>query len=370
MNIRRVSASRSDRRRFVSFPRDLYRHEPRWVPPMRADELKALHPSHLFYRHSAAAFFLAEDAGRTVGRIGVLDHRGFNEVRAANTAFFGYFEAIDDQTTADSLFGAAGSWASDRGLTSLVGPRGLLPSDGRGVLVEGFELPPTLGLPFHHPYYDRLIRGAGLNRATDYLSGRVQVSRDAPDQVLAAADAAAAANGYELKTFNSKRDLKPWLLRIGRILDESMVDNWGYTPADDTEIEAMGKRILPIVDPHLILLLMQSDEIVGYLLLLPDVGDAIQASGGRLLPLGWARLVRASKRTRKVTIPAMGLIPEHRGTGANLVLYAALTRHPHRHLFDTAEVVQVEEGNIPMMRNMQTLDVPWNRRHRMYQRQL
>lgn len=370
MRVYQVGSGRSDRRRFVSFPHDLYRDEPLWLPTMRADEMSALEPSHPFYRHSEAAFLIAEDAGRVVGRIGVFEHRPSNEFRGSRAAFFGYFESIDDQEVADALLAAAAEWARPRGLDTLVGPKGLLPSDGHGVLVDGFDLPPALGVAYHHRYYDRLIVGAGLAPATDYVSGRLAVSHDVPDQVFAMADAAAAAGGYELKTFTSKRQLKPWILRLGRMYNETMSGNWEYTPVDDVEIEAMAERFLPIVDPRLIVLLMQGDDIVGHLLLLPDVSDTIRAIRGRLLPFGWVRLLRAVKRTRKVTILAMGLVPGHRGAGANLVIYAALARGAHNYHFESAEVAQVEEGNTAMMRNLETLSVPWTKRHRMYRRDL
>ncbi len=370
MRIRKVMSSRADRRRFVSFPHDLYRDEPLWIPPMRTVEMAALHRSHPLYRHSEADFFVAEDAGRLTGRIALFEHRPSNELRASHIAFFGYFESIDDQSTADSLFETAVVWVSERSLTSLVGSNGLLSSNGHGVLANGFDLPPVLGAAYHHRYYDRLIRNAGLTPATDYLSGQVRTTHKVPDQIFSMADAVADAGGYTMKTFSSKREIKPWILRLGRMYNETMSGGWGYTPVDNVEIEAMVKKFLLIADPRLVLLLMQDDAVVGYLLILPDVSDAIRAIRGRLLPFGWIRLKRATKRTRKTTILAMGLVPEHRGSGANLVLYAALVRGAQKYDFVGAEIVQVEEGNIPMMRNMEALDVPWTKRHRMYSREV
>lgn len=337
---------------------------------MRADEMAVLGRTHPFYRHSEAAFFIAEDGGQAVGRIGVFEHRPANEFRGTPMAFFGYFESTDDQAVTDALVAAASSWAAARGLTSLVGPKGLLPSDGHGLLVEGFGLSPALGVGYHHRYYDALLKGAGFETATDYLSATIAVSHDIPDQVFAMADQAAAEGGYELRAFESKRAFKPWILKFGRMYNETMSGNWEYTPVDDVEIQAMAAKFLPIADPRLAVLLMQNETIVGYLLLLPDVSDAIRASRGRLLPFGWLRLLRAVKRTEKVNILAMGLVPDHRGVGANLVLYAAMARDAHKYRFSSAEVVQVEEGNTRMMHNLRALGVSWNKRHRMYRRDI
>lgn len=366
MEVRRVGTGRRERRRFVDLPHRLYRDEPMWLPPMRMDEMKALHPRHPFYRHSEAAFFLALRDGRAVGRIGVFEHRPANQYHDNTSAYFGYFESEDDDTVARALIDAAREWASQRGLTEIVGPKGLLPSDGHGILVEGFDHPPVVGVAHHHPYYDGLLRRVGLEPAADYLSGHLDVSHPVPDAVFEAADAAMIEGGYTLKTFTTKRDLKPWILQLGRMYNDAMSGNWEYVPVDDVEIEAMADQLLPIADPRLIFLLMHGEEVAGYLLILPDVSDAIRAIRGRLAPFGWLRLLREVKRTRRAEIVAMGLTPEHRGVGANLVIYAALARGPARHDFTSAEVVQVEEGNTPMMRNLERLGVPWTKRHRMY----
>ena len=62
MEIHRLDTTRrSDVRRFVRFPFDLYHTCPQWVPPLLSDEIKALdRDKHPFYRHGTAEFFLAE----------------------------------------------------------------------------------------------------------------------------------------------------------------------------------------------------------------------------------------------------------------------------------------------------------------------
>ena len=370
MRIREIGMTRRDRRRFVSVPHRLYRDTTLWLPPMRAAEMASLHPSHPFYRHSEAAFFVAEGDDGDVGRIGVFEHRPANAFHGTHTAFFGWFEAVDEGEVAAALVDVAAEWASARGLDLLVGPKGLLPSDGHGILVEGFDERPVLGVAYHHPYYDALIRSCGFEPAADYLSGRVAIGHDVPDQLFEMADAAASEGGYEVRMFETKRELRPWILRLGHMYNDAMSGNWEYTPVNDEEIEAMADQMLPIADPRTIVLLLHEGEIAGYLLILPDVADAIRAIRGRLLPFGWLRLMRAVRTTDRANIVAMGLVPEHRGIGANLILYAALARGAQESRYRSAEVVQVEEGNTPMIRNAESLGVPWYKRHRMYRKAL
>jgi hypothetical protein len=60
-------------RAFLELPLRLYRHIPQWVPPFEMDIRRMLNPrKHPFYKHSEAAFFLAQRDGQVVGRIAVL----------------------------------------------------------------------------------------------------------------------------------------------------------------------------------------------------------------------------------------------------------------------------------------------------------
>ena len=171
MQVIRLDTSRRGQvRRFVGLPFDLYRDCPPWCPPLRRDVAHAMdRERHPFYRHSDAEFFLAEDGGRAVGRIAVMENRRFNAARGRRDAFFYFFESGDDPEVAGALVGAAADWARARGLDTLIGPKGFLPGDGLGILVEGFEHPVAMGVPYHHPYYDGLLAGCGLEKETDYL---------------------------------------------------------------------------------------------------------------------------------------------------------------------------------------------------------
>lgn len=360
---------RADVHRFVALPFSLYRDCPQWVPPIRADARFALdRRRHPFYRHSEAAFFLAEREGEAVGRIAVADHRNYNGYQGTRTAFFRCFDSIDDPAVARLLFDGAAEWAAGRGLDLLVGPKGFLVGEGMGVLVEGFEHRPALGLAFNHPYYATLAEGAGFQKEADFLTGRLLRRHHLPQAFFAAADQAGAAHGYRAVAFSGRRHIRRWLPRFAALYNEAFRTTWEYTPLSDAEVRTAVGRLLPIIDPGLIRLVMQGDDIVGYLIAYPDVSAALQRTGGRLWPLGWLSLLRERRKTRWANINGMGLLPAHRGTGANAVLYAALARSVGSVRFEGADVVQVEERNAAMVANLSAIGVPWHQRHRVYRR--
>src|SRR5512141_537885 len=122
------TANRREVKRFLDFPFHLYRHVPQWVPPFESDAKRMLdRKKHPFYRHSAAEFFVAQEADQVVGRIAVLDHRPYNEWNHSRTAFFYLFEVENNREAAQGLFGAAADWARARSLTHIYGPKGFSP---------------------------------------------------------------------------------------------------------------------------------------------------------------------------------------------------------------------------------------------------
>jgi GNAT superfamily N-acetyltransferase len=368
MQLTRTDPSRRGAvRRFVDLPFALYRETAQWCPPLRRDVALALdRERHPFYRHSDAAFFLAEDSGRALGRIAVMENRNFNAIRGRRDAFFYFFESGDDPRVAAALIDAAADWARDRGLDTLVGPKGLLPGDGLGILVEGFEHPVAMGVPYHHPYYDRLLTACGLEKETDWLSGRLTRSDALPREFLDAADAAAAQSGYYLHPFTSKRELRRWFPRIGEAYNKAFAGNWEFCPLTAEEMQMIGDRLLVLADPRMMVLAMKDDEIVGHLFIVPDLADGLRATGGRLLPFGWARLLLEARRTKGVDWFGMGLLPEHRGVGANAVIYAGIFRAIDQFPYAHADLIQIEEGNTRMLANMTAIGVPWRHRHRIY----
>jgi hypothetical protein len=118
MKVRRVATERAaDVRQFIAFLFDLYEASPLWAPPLESDlRLVMNRARHPYYQRSTAEFFLAEDGGRTLGRIAAFDNRAYNDHYGSHTAFFYFFECVEDARVASALFDAALSWARNCGL--------------------------------------------------------------------------------------------------------------------------------------------------------------------------------------------------------------------------------------------------------------
>lgn len=372
MRVRMLDTSRRrDVHQFINFPFELYRDSSEWVPPIQSEMKLVLNRNkHPFYQHSDADFFVAESDGQTLGRIAVLENRTCNAHHGRQQAFFYYFDAVEDVDVSRALFAAAFDWARTRDLNYVLGPKGFLQGDGMGMLVKGFQHRPALGIPYNYAYYDTLAVDSGLEKVTDYLSGYLRGDHELPARFYDIAERVKEKRGFWIKSFTSKGEMRRWIHRAGRLYNETFVDNWEYCPLTEEEMDTVAERLLSISVPQLMKLVMKEDRIVGFVFAFPDISAAIQKTKGRLWPLGWIRLLREFKRTRWVNLNGLGLVAEHRGVGANTVLYTELAKSIRDFSFEHADVVQVEEQNTKSLAEMAAIGVEWYKRHRIYGREL
>ncbi len=373
MIIHRVDvANRGDVQRFIRFPFQLYRQSPRWVPPFVHDIRNQLDPDrHPFYQHSEAAFFLALSGEDVVGRIAVLDNRRYNAHHGTRTAWFYLFDVIEDRSVSASLLDTASGWAQGRGLDLMWGPKGFWHLDGQGILVEGFEHRPAMGIPYNYPYYGDLLEDAGFEKRIDFVSCLMDRTYTFPERFLDIADRIKRRRGFRSEIFRTKDELRALLPQIVDVYNDSFTEVQGFVPITADEGQAIGERILSVADPELISLLMKDDELAGFVLAYPDVSAAVQRCRGRMWPTGWFHLLREFRRTRWINFNGAGIRQRHRGLGGNALLYAELYRilieHPQ---YDFADIVQIQETNTRMMQELKAMGLKMYKRHRLYQRSL
>ncbi|MBN1439931.1 MAG: hypothetical protein JW929_11025 [Anaerolineales bacterium] len=355
---------------FLDLPFSLYRGCPQWVPPLAADARSMLdRKRHPFYRHSDAAFFLADDGGRrAVGRIAVLDNRHYNEYNRERTAFFYLFECRDDSAAAKALFHAAADWARARGLNRLWGPKGFTSLDGMGLLVRGFEHRPALGIPYNFPYYPKLMEESGFRGTADVVSGYFNRSAQLPEHIHKMAEIVRRRRGLRILQFRSRRDLAKVVPRLQKLYNDSLAGTTGNTPLTDDEAKAMADQILWFADPHLIKLIAKGDELVGFVFAYPDISAALQRTRGRLFPFGWIDLLLELRRTKWVNLNGAGIVDKYRGLGGTAILFDEMAKSLQAGNFEHADVVQVGVENDKMQRELRGLGFDFYKTHRMYEK--
>lgn len=207
-----------------------------------------------FYKRNDAAFFVAEQAGKDVGRLRCCTPSiSTHSSKGLRNAHFYLFDSIDDQEVASALFETAASWARARGLNVLRGPLGFMALDGFGMLARGFEHRPALGIPYNFDYYPRLAETWGFELEERVFSGYLSVAEmraSFPQRVLEVADKVRTRYGFGVKTFKSKHELKNWVApRLADIYNQALTDIAGDPPLSQDEVAAVADNVLLVTDP-------------------------------------------------------------------------------------------------------------------------
>ena len=374
MNVRKIDVNyKKDRDAFIKFPFSLYKDCPQWVPPFISDmHLVMNKEKHPFYEHSDAAFFIAERGKEVLGRIAVLYNRNYNKYHNIKTAFFYYFDTIDDLQVAEGLFEHAIEWAREQGLDLIYGPRGFIRSNCVGMLVRGFDFMPSVNMNYNYPYYQTLMEKMGFTKETDYLSGfATRENYKIPDKVIEMAEKIKSKGKFWVKTFKSKQEMLELIPQVDVLHEEAFKNNPAFYPSTKPEFDMLARGLIQIANPEMIKVIMHEDEIAGFLLAFPNINKAIKRCNGRIFPFGWIDLLLEKHRTDTIDLNGVGLMPKFQGMGANILLYSELakTLMENKNL-KQAEFVQADERNFRSKSDSENMGVSWHKCHRTYEKHI
>ncbi|HZE75228.1 MAG TPA: hypothetical protein VE091_07965 [Gemmatimonadales bacterium] len=325
-----------------------------------------------FFEHASAEYFLAERDGQVIGRIAAIQNRLHNETHGDRVGFFGFFECVDEQGVADSLFAAAAEWLRPLGLDAMRGPASFSVNDECGVLVEGFETPPTLMMPHNPPYYVALLERAGFRKAKDLwcFEGRKPIGESA-DRVTRAVDVIKQRYGITLRSLNMK-DFEAEVGRIKQLYNSGWERNWGFVPMTEHEIDHLAEQFRPVVVPDLVCFAEKDGQTIGFAICLPDLNVAFRPNrSGAFLP-GLLRVLYGlkAKRIGRLRVLLLGVLPEYRAKGVDAALYHRIWHMAIANKIYWGEAGWILEDNPAMIAGMVKLGWRHYKTYRLYDRSL
>lgn len=360
--------SRADRKAFLEFPYRLYRDHAFWVPPLRMAERDTFHRTgNPFFRHAAVEHYLARRGSRVVGRIAAIENRLHNETHGDRLGFFGFFDVEPDPEAATALVGAACTWIADRGLDRMRGPVNYSTNDSCGVLVDGFDEPPMILMPYNRPDYDDLLHGAGLETAKDLVALWIGTENEVPARFQRVVGRSLERYGVTLRPIDLS-DAAGEIRRLEEVYNRCWADNWGFVPATTAEFEHASKQMKPLLEPDLSAVAEIDAKPVGLSLILRDLNRLLPGTNGHLFPKALVRLLFRLKRVGHVRIVALGVVPEARGRGINEALFLRAMEGARRKGYAGGEAGWILEDNRKMLAPIERVGGRVTKRYRIYER--
>ena len=365
----RAVRNRSQRRRFLRFPWQLYRDDANWICPLRRTQKELLgFRRHPFYDDAETQAFLATRAGRVCGRIAAVIHHAHNRRHRESRGFFGFFESENDPAVAEALFGAVRRWLAGRGIEQIRGPMNPGYNYEMGLLVDGFDSPPTFLMTYNPPYYPELVEACGFHQAKDLYAYSAHIDQVGSIEkvVPTFVDEIVRQYGVTLRRLDPSRfddDVKTFL----EIYNVANVDQYGFVPLSAGEMRHMATGMRRLVVPELTSVAEIDGRPIGTVLGMLDYNPRIKTIDGRLFPTGFLRLLwnrRAIKRARMI---ATQVLPEYQRGGLAIAMMARILPDFIDFGLEECEFSWVMEDNVLSRRTIERSGGKLAKTYRLYE---
>jgi len=310
---------------------------------------------------------LARHEEKIVGRIaGIIDHH-YIEFHKEKVGFFGFFESIPEARVANTLLQKIADWLKDHGMEWMAGPMNPSTNDECGLLIEGFDSPPCLMMPFNPRYYPSLLEGFGLMKKMDlyaYLLEESSFLWDRLDRIT-----------QRLRKREPQLHIRP--IQLGRLDEELKIikdiynqawsRNWGFVPLTDEEINLLAKELKPLVVSDLVLFAYWGEDPIGFSVSLPDYNVVLKHLNGKLGLLGLLKFFYYSKKIDKIRVMLLGIKPDFQKKGVEGLLYVETFRNGIKKGYHRAECSWILEENVLMQHGIEAMGGKRYKTYRIYE---
>ena len=373
LEIREVSGKR-DLKTFIRVPWHIYQDDPNWVPPLITERKQALSSRHPYFKHAQWRAWVAYRNDKPVGRISAQIDEQHLKQYDTNVGFFGLIEAPNDDEVFKSLFQTAENWLRSQGMREVIGPFNLSINQDLGVLVEGFDSPPYIMTGHAPDYYDAAIERCGYRPVQDLLaygldSGTLAIPRVMKSLINRSGDRIKVRS---LDTGNKRGELES----MRDIFNDAWANNWNFTPFTSEEFNLIGKELFLIAPDNFIQIAEVDGQDAAFIVLLPNINEAIADLDGRLLPFGWARLTwrLKVKFPKSARVALMGVRQQYQNTRfgpalAYMIINEVMEAGKARGL-ERVEMSWILEHNHGVRNIIESVGGKITKRYRMYEKEL
>ena len=358
---------------FMDLPWSLYERGSLWTPGLKSQDRELLTPGeHPFWESARRELFLVLRDGRAIGRIAAIVDEKYNAYANEKCGAFGFFECANDPEAAHALLDAAHGWLAAQGMRFMRGPLNPSANYTCGLLVHGFDLAPTIMMPWNPPYYAELLETWHLRKEQDLFAYQIERSRLTPPEWLSEEVTRLRAEGRFTCRTSSKATLAEDIRAMLELYKVSWAKNWGFSPLSDGEAEQHVKELKSVLDPEFFVLFFHNNQPAAGMVALPDMAPLLRRLNGKLgISALWHWWQSRAEIRGGYRIILFGIREEFRLMGLPLLLLDFMLekarQHPH---FQWVEGSWVLEDNAPVNDLLEDFSGELTKRYRLYRREI
>ncbi|MBI4780005.1 MAG: hypothetical protein HY785_01645 [Oscillatoriophycideae cyanobacterium NC_groundwater_1537_Pr4_S-0.65um_50_18] len=373
VQVRAVTTS-ADAERFLDVPARVYAGDRNWVPPLRSSIAKQFAPNNPFFQYGRLQQFIAIAPGsdEAIGRIVAAVNDRLVERQGHNVGIFGYFECINDFSVAQALWQAACDWLRQQGMTSVRGPIDLSTHNNCLFLVDGFDSPPMVMMPYNPPYYPQFIEQDGWTKAKDAYSYGLPLGAGLPSE-FEKGYRIACKSGVTFRPIHLKGEaFEQDVTKMYHLFNALFANNYSSTPRTLEEFMDEAKDLQTLVDPDVFPVAEYQGEMVGFFMSLPDYNIPLKQVNGKLNWLGILKFLWFRRQIDQGRVIVICALPEFRRKMVPLALvYLGMQGcikkgKPYRR----SELGYVYEDNMPSRKVVEAAGGKICKTYRIYEKSL
>jgi GNAT superfamily N-acetyltransferase len=370
VTIREVQGS-SGTMEFIKLQWKFYQGDPNWVPPLLMDRKKVLDTKkNPFYTHSEIALFIADKNGEAMGRIAAITNENHNKTHEDSLGFFGFFECVDDQEVANALFDKAAEWLRSHNKIVMYGPVNPSVNDEVGMLLEGYDDPPRLLMTYNPEYYLGLCDNYGFSKAKDLYAYKLETDKVMNDKLMRGQKIVQERYNASIRNVDFK-NMKQDMPILKDLYNRSWEKNYGAVAMTDAEFDFLAADLVQVVGKKfrdLVFFVELNGVPAGFALVLPDINEILISNRkGHIIPAAWKLMTQSNKITW-CRIVVLGLLPEFRGKGLDVLMYYTVVTRAAEKGIRLGEASWVLEDNTMMNRGAELMQGTLYKKYRLYEK--
>ena len=284
----------ADMKAFINLPYDLYRGELGWRPPLRMMQADQFNPKKNHgLDHLDVVYWLAKAGGKVVGRVASFVNRFHLEVHKDATGHFGFLDtdkAYPDAVPA--LLKQAEDWLRAKGMENIGGPYNFSVNEECGMLIDGYDTPQMMLMPHGRPDYPPAMDKLGYEKAVDTYAFLGNTHEGYPRPPIVGKMQAYVEKSDRLNIRPMKKGkFEEEIALAMEIFNDAWANNFNFVPYSDVQVQHMAEEMKILIDPAGFWFGEVDGEAKGFILMLPNLNEAIRDLDGRLFPFGWAKLL-------------------------------------------------------------------------------
>lgn len=360
---------------FLLLPVRLYRQEPRWIRPLDKDIENVFNPekNKTFRSGECIRWILVDDKNETIGRVAAFfDKKTANKGNEQPTGGIGFFECINDQQAAFTLFDQGKKWLQARGMEAMDGPINFGSRDRWwGLLIEGFDREPNYQCNYNFAYYKDLFEAYGFKVYFYQLTFYRTVVGPLSPKLHEKAERMARDPDYEFRHLK-KSELDKLPEYIFTVYNKAWGKRGDNPDLSLAQAKILVKQMRPIMDLKLLYFGFYKGEPVSFFLSLPEINQILKYVNGKLDLIGKIKFLwhKFRKTNRKAFGILFGVSPPHQGKGLDgaMVLASRKVLQDEYHRYDEYEMNWIGDFNPKMINVVEQVEVTVCKRHATYRK--